>query len=56
MDGDDIAKASAPASRRRMTVSETSVPALPRGARLRYDESRGRWVPPFIANRDLSKL
>ena len=44
MDGDDIAKASAPASRRRMTVSETSVPALPRGARLRYDESRGRWV------------
>lgn len=45
MDGDDIAKpAAAPAARRRMTVSETSVPTLPRGVRLRYDDSRGRWV------------
>ena len=47
MDGDDIGKppeALAPAARRRMTVSEASIPALPRGARLRFDEARQRWV------------
>ena len=45
MDGDNIAKpVIAPASRRRMTVSEQSVPTLPRGVRLRHDDSRGRWV------------
>jgi pyrroloquinoline quinone biosynthesis protein D len=45
MDGDDIARPiTAPAARRRMTVSAASVPTLPRGVRLRYDESRGRWV------------
>lgn len=47
MDGDDIAGPApvvAPQSRRRMTVSEASVPTLPRGARMRFDESRQRWV------------
>ena len=47
MDGDDIGKPPeilAPAARRRMAVSEASVPALPRGARLRFDEARQRWV------------
>jgi pyrroloquinoline quinone biosynthesis protein D len=45
MDGDGTSNpAVAPAARRRMTVSEASVPTLPRGARLRYDDSRGRWV------------
>ncbi|MHA6688840.1 pyrroloquinoline quinone biosynthesis peptide chaperone PqqD [Devosia sp. A449] len=34
----------APAARRRMTVTETSVPALARGAKLRFDETRQRWV------------
>jgi len=47
MDGDDIGKSAeavAPAARRRMTVSEASIPALPRGARLRFDDARQRWV------------
>ncbi len=47
MDGEDIGKPPetlAPAARRRMTVSEASVPALPRGARLRFDDARQRWV------------
>lgn len=44
MDGDDIAKPAAPQIRRRMTVTEVSVPTLPRGARMRFDESRQRWV------------
>ena len=34
----------APAARRRMAVSEASVPALSRGTKLRYDETRERWV------------
>lgn len=34
----------APAARRRMAVSEASVPALSRGTRLRYDETRETWV------------
>jgi pyrroloquinoline quinone biosynthesis protein D len=34
----------APAARRRLTVVESSVPVLARGARLRFDESRQRWV------------
>jgi pyrroloquinoline quinone biosynthesis protein D len=34
----------APAARRRMTVAATSVPALARGTRLRFDETRQRWV------------
>lgn len=34
----------APATRRRMQVSEASVPALSRGTRLRLDETRQRWV------------
>lgn len=34
----------APAARRRMTVSFESVPKLARGVRLRFDETRGRWV------------
>ena len=33
-----------PAARRRLTVIETSIPVLARGARLRFDESRQRWV------------
>ena len=47
MDGDDTAQppqTTAPAARRRMTVTEASIPALPRGARLRFDETRQRWV------------
>ena len=47
MDGDDTAQppqTTAPAARRRMTVTEASIPALPRGARLRFDEARQRWV------------
>ena len=46
MDGDDTSRTDnlAPAARRRMTVTEASVPALPRGARLRFDEARQRWV------------
>ena len=34
----------APAARRRMVVAETSVPMLARGVRLRFDDSRQRWV------------
>lgn len=34
----------APAARRRMAVSEASVPALSRGTKLRFDETRERWV------------
>ncbi|MDB5622946.1 MAG: coenzyme synthesis protein [Devosia sp.] len=34
----------APAARRRMTVSWESVPRLARGVKLRLDETRGRWV------------
>lgn len=34
----------APATRRRMQVSEESVPALARGTKLRLDETRQRWV------------
>lgn len=34
----------APAARRRMTVSLESVPKLARGVKLRFDETRGRWV------------
>lgn len=44
MDGDDIARPAAPQIRRRMTVTEQSIPTLPRGARMRFDESRQRWV------------
>ena len=47
MDGDDIGKSTeavAPAARRRMTVTEASIPALPRGARFRFDDARQRWV------------
>ena len=44
MDGDDFAKPAAPQIRRRMTVTEVSIPTLPRGARMRFDESRQRWV------------
>ena len=40
MDGDDIAKPAAPQIRRRMTVTEVSVPTLPRGARMRFDERK----------------
>ncbi|QMV02775.1 pyrroloquinoline quinone biosynthesis peptide chaperone PqqD [Devosia sp. D6-9] len=36
--------AAAPAARRRMQVSEASTPALARGAKLRFDETRQRWV------------
>ncbi|AKR54821.1 pyrroloquinoline quinone biosynthesis protein PqqD [Devosia sp. H5989] len=36
--------AAAPAARRRMSVSEASVPTLARGAKLRFDETRQRWV------------
>src|SRR5690554_6856585 len=35
---------SAPAARRRMTVSLESVPKLARGVKLRLDETRRRWV------------
>ena len=34
----------APATRRRLIVAEDSVPTLARGTRLRYDDSRKRWV------------
>ena len=34
----------APAARRRLSVEETSVPTLARGALLRFDETRQRWV------------
>lgn len=34
----------APASRRRMTVAPTSIPTLARGAKLRFDDTRERWV------------
>jgi pyrroloquinoline quinone biosynthesis protein D len=34
----------APATRRRMSVSEASVPTLARGTKLRLDEVRQRWV------------
>jgi pyrroloquinoline quinone biosynthesis protein D len=34
----------APAARRRLVVAEDSVPTLARGTRLRYDETRQRWV------------
>jgi pyrroloquinoline quinone biosynthesis protein D len=46
MDGDDLPPplAHAPAARRRMTVSEASVPKLARGVMLRFDETRQRWV------------
>lgn len=36
--------AAAPAARRRMRVIEASVPTLARGAKLRFDETRQRWV------------
>lgn len=36
--------ATAPAARRRLIVAEDSVPTLARGTRLRYDDSRQRWV------------
>jgi pyrroloquinoline quinone biosynthesis protein D len=46
MDGDDLPLpvSQAPAARRRMTVTEQSVPKLARGVMLRFDESRQRWV------------
>jgi pyrroloquinoline quinone biosynthesis protein D len=31
-------------ARQRMTVSEASLPVLPRHAKLRFDETRQRWV------------
>ena len=34
----------APAAKRRLTVTATSVPKLARGARMRFDETRQRWV------------
>ncbi|HEY4202401.1 MAG TPA: pyrroloquinoline quinone biosynthesis peptide chaperone PqqD [Devosiaceae bacterium] len=34
----------APAARRRLTVAEASMPALARSAKLRFDETRQRWV------------
>lgn len=34
----------APASRRRMAVSPASIPTLARGTRLRFDDTRQRWV------------
>lgn len=34
----------APALRRRMTATLDSVPALARGVKLRFDETRDRWV------------
>ena len=36
--------APAPAARRRLTVSEASVPVLARGTRLHFDDTRKRWV------------
>jgi len=47
MDGDDTAKPPekiAPSLRRRMSVAEASIPTLARGSRLKFDESRQRWV------------
>ncbi len=45
MSGNDASESAlAPAARRRMRVSEASVPTLPRGVRLRHDENRDRWV------------
>ena len=46
MDGeaDRPIETAAPASRRRMTVTEQSVPKLARGVVLRFDETRQRWV------------
>lgn len=41
---DTHAPATAPALRRRLKVEEASVPTLARGVRLRYDQSRERWV------------
>ena len=34
----------APAARRRLQVQPDSVPVLPRSAKLKFDDSRGRWV------------
>ena len=34
----------APAARRRLAVSEASVPTLSRGTKLRFDPTRERWV------------
>lgn len=34
----------APAARRRLTVAPASVPTLARGAKLRFDDTRQRWV------------
>jgi pyrroloquinoline quinone biosynthesis protein D len=39
-----MTEALAPALRRRLKVEETSVPTLARGVRLRFDDSRERWV------------
>lgn len=36
--------ATAPAARRRLIVAEDSISTLARGTRLRYDDSRQRWV------------
>jgi pyrroloquinoline quinone biosynthesis protein D len=39
-----MSTATAPAARRRLIVAEDSIPTLARGTRLRYDETRQRWV------------
>jgi pyrroloquinoline quinone biosynthesis protein D len=39
-----MTEALAPAARRRLTVEEVSIPTLARGAMLRFDEARQRWV------------
>ncbi len=39
-----MSTATAPAARRRLVVAEDSVPTLARGTRLRFDETRQRWV------------
>lgn len=39
-----MTEATAPALRRRLKVEEASVPTLARGVRLRFDDSRQRWV------------
>ena len=39
-----MTESQAPSSRRRLSVVETSLPVLARGVRLRFDESRQRWV------------
>ena len=36
--------ATAPAARRRMAVAALSVPKMARGVKLRFDETRQRWV------------